>query len=77
MLFHNRPTHFLIKPLVTFNKMTMDYTDEMKFLGIQITDTLKWHSHIQLLASKLSKVAFMLNISQGDFESEFDSKHLF
>jgi hypothetical protein len=38
----------------------MDYTAEMKFLGIQITDTLKWHSRIQLLASKLSKVAFMI-----------------
>ena len=38
----------------------MDYTAEMKFLGIQITDTLKWHPHIQLLASKLSKLAFMI-----------------
>jgi hypothetical protein len=38
----------------------MDYTAEMKSLGIQITDTQKWHSHIQLLASKLSKVAFMI-----------------
>jgi uncharacterized protein YqgQ len=40
--------------------MTMDYTVEMKFLGIQVTDTQKWHSHIQLLSSKLSKVAFMI-----------------
>ena len=61
MLFHNRQIHVLVKPLVTFKKMTVDYTAEMKFLGIQITDTLKWHPHIQLLASKLSKVAFMIN----------------
>jgi uncharacterized protein YqgQ len=60
MLFHKRQTHFPVKPLVTFNKMTMDYTVEMKCLGSQITDTLKWHSHIHLLASKLSKVAFMI-----------------
>jgi len=26
MLFHNRQTHVLVKPLVTFNKMTVDYT---------------------------------------------------
>jgi hypothetical protein len=58
--FHNRWTHFPVKPLFTFNKMTVDYTTEMKFLGIQITDTLKWQSHIQLLASKLSKAAFMI-----------------
>ena len=24
MLCHNRQTHFLVKPLVTFNKITMD-----------------------------------------------------
>ena len=40
--------------------MTVEYTAEIKFPDIQITDTLKWHSHIQLLAGKLSKVAFMI-----------------
>ena len=50
MLFHNRQTQVSVKPLVTFNNMN---TAEIKFLGIQITDTLKWHSHIQLLAGKL------------------------
>jgi len=60
MLFPNRQTHVLVKPLVTCNNTIMDYTAEMKFLGIQITDTLKWHSHIQLLAGKLCKVAFMI-----------------
>ena len=61
MLFHNKQTHFfLVKPLVTFNKMTVDYTAEIKFPDIQITDTLKWHSPIQLLAGKLSKVASMI-----------------
>jgi hypothetical protein len=41
MLFHNRQTHFPVKPLFTFNKMTVDYTAEMKFLDIQIMDKLK------------------------------------
>ena len=59
ILFHNRQTHVLVRRLVTFN-FTVDYTAEIKFLGIQITDTLKWHSHIQLLAGKLCKVAFMI-----------------
>ena len=53
MLFHNRQTHVLVK--LTFNNMNVDYTAEIKFLGIQIMDTLKWHS--QLLAGKLCKVA--------------------
>ena len=46
-LFHNRQTHVLVKPSVTFNNMNLDYTAEIEFLGIQITDTLKWHSHVQ------------------------------
>ena len=40
--------------------MAVDYTAEIKFLGIQITDTLKCHSHLQLLAGELCKVAFMI-----------------
>jgi len=60
MLFHNRQTHVLVKPLVTFNNLNVHYTAEIKFLGIQFTDTLKWHSHVHLLAGKLCKVAFMI-----------------
>jgi len=52
--------YVLVKPLVTFNNMNVDYTAEIKFLGIRITGTLKWHSHVQLLAGKLCKVAFMI-----------------
>jgi hypothetical protein len=39
----------------------MDYAPETEFLSIQITDALKWHSLLQLLASKLSKLAFFIN----------------
>ena len=60
ILCHNRQTHVLVKPLMTFNDMNVDYTAEIKFLGIQITDTLKWHSHVQLLVGKLCKVACMI-----------------
>jgi hypothetical protein len=85
MSFHNRQTHFPVKPLVTLNKMTFDYTAEMKFLGIQITDSLKWYPHIQLLAGKLSKVAFMIkslkeilspNLIRNFYFKKFHSKQL-
>jgi phage antirepressor YoqD-like protein len=59
MSFHNGELHLLVKSLVTFNRMVVAYTSETKIFGIQITDTLKWHSHIQLLADKFTKVAFM------------------
>ena len=60
MFFHDRQTNILVKPQVTFNKMILDYTAETKFLGIHITEKLKWNSDVQSLASKLSKVSFMI-----------------
>jgi hypothetical protein len=60
MSFHNRHMKFLVKPQVTFNKINLDYTAEMKLVGIHVTETLKWNSHVQSLASKLSKESFMI-----------------
>jgi hypothetical protein len=34
MSFHNRQPHFLVKPIVTFNKTAVAYTSETNFLGI-------------------------------------------
>ena len=53
MSFHNRRTHILVQRLVTFNKMTVYYTVEIKFLVTQVMDTL-------LIYSILCKVAFMI-----------------
>jgi len=40
--------------------MNLYYTAETKFLGIHKTETLKWNSHVQSLASKLSKLTFTI-----------------
>jgi len=45
--FHNRQSKFPIKPQVRFNKLNLEYTGETKFLGIHITEILKWNSHVQ------------------------------
>jgi hypothetical protein len=60
MSFGSRQTDFMVNPQVTFNKMNLDYTAEKKFLGIHITETLKWNCHVQSLASKLNKVFFVI-----------------
>jgi hypothetical protein len=65
MSFHNRQSKFPIKPQVNFNKLNLEHTAEMKFLGIHIMETLKWNSHVQSLANKLSKVSFMIKSSKG------------
>jgi len=63
--------------------MNVDYTAEIKFLGIQIMDKLKWHSHVHFLAGKLCKVAFMikslkevlsLNLIQNIYFTKFHSR---
>jgi hypothetical protein len=53
--FHNRQIKFLLKPQITFNKMSMVYTSETKFLGIYITKILKWNSRVHSLATNLRK----------------------
>jgi exonuclease III len=60
MLFHNKQTNIPIKPKLIINNRNLEYKTETKFLGMHIMDTLKWNSHIQALASKLSKISFMI-----------------
>jgi hypothetical protein len=65
MSFHNRQSNFPIKPQVSFNKLNLEYTAETKCLCIHITERVKWNSHVQLLANKLSKVLFIVKSSKG------------
>src|SRR5215510_6076776 len=49
-----------IKPPILFKDHIIGYKSEMKFLGLNITDTLAWHAHIYSLSSNLSKIYFMI-----------------
>jgi hypothetical protein len=69
MSLHNRQSKFPVKPQVSCNKLNLEYTAETKFLGTYITETLKWNSHVQSLANKLSKVSFMIKFSNGILNS--------
>jgi hypothetical protein len=74
--FHNRQIKFPVKPQVTFNKMNLVYTAETKFLGIYITETLKWNSHVQSLATKLGKVSYMIK-SLKEILSQYMIRHIY
>ena len=65
MSFHNRQSKFFMKLQVSLNKVNLKYTAEMKFLGILITETLNWNSHVQSLANKLSNILFMIKSWKG------------
>jgi hypothetical protein len=60
MSLHNRQIKFPVKPQVIFNKMNLVYTAETKFLGIYVTETLNWNSHVQSLAAKFSQISYMM-----------------
>ena len=60
MSFHDRQVKDPIRPQVTLNGTPLDYVADLKFLGLHITETLNWNIHLQTLAHKLSKVAFMI-----------------
>jgi hypothetical protein len=60
MSFQYRPKKFSVRPTVILNNLKLNYTAETKFLEVYIMETLKWSTHIQSLAKKQCKVAFMI-----------------
>jgi len=55
MLFHFNKTCNLVKPNTVYNHVEINYTSEVKFLGINISNNLKRNTHIQ---------CFMLKVKQ-------------
>jgi len=51
MFFHFNKTCNLVKPKIVFKNVEISYTSEGKFLGINISNNLKWNTYFQLLCS--------------------------
>ena len=60
MSFHSRQVKSPEKPQVSINGANITYISYTKFLGINLTETLNWNTHVEVLATKLSKVFFVL-----------------
>ena len=45
---------------LTFNGVSLQETDHVKFLGIVVDKTLSWDHHVDLVCSKVSKGLFLL-----------------
>jgi hypothetical protein len=52
--FHPRQRELVCKPSIFYNGADISYKTVVKFLGINITESLKWHTHINSLCSSLS-----------------------
>jgi hypothetical protein len=66
ILFNFNTTCNLVKPKIVFKNVEISYTSVVKFLGINISNNLKWDTHIQFLSSKFKKVSFMITSLRGD-----------
>jgi hypothetical protein len=53
-------------PKIVFKNVEISYTSEFKFLGINISNFLKWNTHNQFLHSQLNKVSYMISSLRGD-----------
>jgi hypothetical protein len=58
--FHPRQQEVVCKPSIFYNGAEISYKSRVKFLGINITESLNWHTHINSLCSTLSKVYFII-----------------
>jgi hypothetical protein len=60
MSFQSVQMRVPIRPQIRINKVEITYKPELKFLGIYITENLKWGTHARLLRVKLSKVIYII-----------------
>jgi len=54
-----------MRPKVTYRNTDIAYKSDTKFLGIRITENLKWTAEICILTLQLSKVCYTIKSVQG------------
>lgn len=54
--FHTKKSRNSLKPQVTFDNMDIVCKAELKFLGMHVTEILKWYVQVRSLCLKLSNV---------------------
>jgi hypothetical protein len=58
--FHTWQNKIPLKPQIVFNNRDVNYSSETKFLGLHLTECLKWEAHIRYLSMKLNKSIYVL-----------------
>jgi hypothetical protein len=80
--FHTWQNKIPLKPQIIFNKRDVNYSTETKFLGLHLTECLKWEAHIRYLSILLNKSFYVLqslkyttgtNIWRGMYLAHFRS----
>ena len=61
MIIFPTPHREVIYPKIKINNTSVEIVGKFKFLGIFIDKQLKWSTHIELLANKISKYIGVIN----------------
>jgi hypothetical protein len=62
MSFHSRQLRDPLRPQIVFKNTEILYQSDLRFLGIYMTETLKWCANAQVLKAKLCRVVYMVKI---------------
>jgi len=65
MLFHSSEQKYVDKPSIMYHTVTT-YSPNIKFLGITLTEILKWNAHIDILHKSLNRLYFMIKSWRGN-----------
>jgi hypothetical protein len=60
LFFQGRSLSTIYKPDLYLNTKAITYTSNLKFLGMYITETLSWASHIQYLTQKQNEALYLI-----------------
>ena len=60
--FHPYQKQQPTKPLIRLKNNIIGYKTELKFLGLRVTETLTWQTHIQSLSASLCKSYCMITL---------------
>jgi molybdate-binding protein len=64
MSYHKMQSTFPMRPKITYKNTDIAYKSDTKFLGIHITENLKWTTHICILRLQLSKICYIIKLVQ-------------
>ena len=59
-------TFNVVMSKVVIKNVEIFYKSEVKFLGSNISNYLKWNTHIQFSCPKLNKVSYMISLVRVD-----------
>jgi hypothetical protein len=58
--FHRTQRKRICKPIIVYNEVNIPYKSDVKFLGIQITENLRWNTHIKSIRPNPNKAYFII-----------------